>query len=152
MPSCAFLKVNDAPTKTYNLHKMYLFWWLSLSRSFSLPIVSSFSLYLFLWLFLQTVVMAVFENDKSAEIQLRCWNHWHARQPTIKQRVIDIGMAPQLWPSTHKHMYRNRQLQDFPSCLLWRMSWRNAIGQHLQQQMPMTGRFFISCCFCCCFS
>ncbi|KAM6973720.1 LOW QUALITY PROTEIN: grainyhead-like protein 3 homolog [Aplochiton taeniatus] len=39
----------------------------------------------------KTVVMAVFENDKSAEIQLRCWNHWHARQPTVKQRVIDIA-------------------------------------------------------------
>lgn len=41
---------------------------------------------------LQTVVMAVFENDKSPEMQLRFWNHWHARQPTAKQRVIDIGM------------------------------------------------------------
>lgn len=40
----------------------------------------------------QTVVMAVFENDKSPEMQLRFWNHWHARQPTAKQRVIDIGM------------------------------------------------------------
>ncbi|RCU34630.1 hypothetical protein DVA76_19505 [Acinetobacter baumannii] len=40
---------------------------------------------------LQTVVMAVFENDKSPETQLRFWNHWHARQPTAKQRVIDVG-------------------------------------------------------------
>ncbi|KAM3871448.1 grainyhead-like protein 3 homolog [Diretmus argenteus] len=39
----------------------------------------------------KTVVMAVFENDKSPELQLRCWNHWHARQPTVKQRVIDIA-------------------------------------------------------------
>ncbi|CAL8301473.1 unnamed protein product [Boreogadus saida] len=39
----------------------------------------------------KTVVMAVFENDKSPEIQLRCWNHWHGRQPTVKQRVIDIA-------------------------------------------------------------
>ncbi|XP_044022889.1 grainyhead-like protein 3 homolog isoform X2 [Siniperca chuatsi] len=38
----------------------------------------------------KTVVMAVFENDKSPEMQLRFWNHWHARQPTAKQRVIDI--------------------------------------------------------------
>ncbi len=35
--------------------------------------------------------MAVFENDKSPEMQLKYWNHWHARQPTVKQRVIDIG-------------------------------------------------------------
>uniref|UniRef100_A0A668AGK3 Grainyhead like transcription factor 3 n=1 Tax=Myripristis murdjan TaxID=586833 RepID=A0A668AGK3_9TELE len=39
----------------------------------------------------KTVVMAVFENDKSPEMQLRCWNHWHGRQPTVKQRVIDIA-------------------------------------------------------------
>lgn len=39
----------------------------------------------------KTVVMAVFENDKSPEMQLRLWNHWHARQPTVKQRVIDIA-------------------------------------------------------------
>lgn len=40
---------------------------------------------------LQTMVMAVFENDKTPEMQLRFWNHWHSRQPTVKQRVIDIG-------------------------------------------------------------
>lgn len=39
----------------------------------------------------KTVIMAVFENDKSPELQLKCWNHWHARQPTVKQRVIDIA-------------------------------------------------------------
>ncbi|XP_013131843.1 grainyhead-like protein 3 homolog isoform X2 [Oreochromis niloticus] len=39
----------------------------------------------------KTVVMAVFENDKNPEMQLRFWNHWHGRQPTAKQRVIDIA-------------------------------------------------------------
>ncbi|XP_028252188.1 grainyhead-like protein 3 homolog isoform X2 [Parambassis ranga] len=39
----------------------------------------------------KSVVMAVFENDKSPEMQLRFWNHWHGRQPTVKQRVIDIA-------------------------------------------------------------
>lgn len=39
----------------------------------------------------KTVVMAVFENDKTPEMQLRFWNHWHSRQPTIRQRVIDIA-------------------------------------------------------------
>uniref|UniRef100_A0A4W5KZ73 Grh/CP2 DB domain-containing protein n=1 Tax=Hucho hucho TaxID=62062 RepID=A0A4W5KZ73_9TELE len=72
----------------------------------------------------KTVVMAVFENDKSAEIQLRCWNHWHARQPTVKQRVIDIGIQP--LPCTHKHMHRN--------------SNRN-LPLHLKQ-VSMTGRFY----------
>ncbi|KAL7861627.1 hypothetical protein SRHO_G00130680 [Serrasalmus rhombeus] len=39
----------------------------------------------------KTMIMAVFENDKSAEMQLKYWNHWHSRQPTAKQRVIDIA-------------------------------------------------------------
>ncbi|KAL4624161.1 hypothetical protein GN956_G18928 [Arapaima gigas] len=39
----------------------------------------------------KTVIMAVFDNDKNPEMQLKCWNHWHARQPTVKQRVIDIA-------------------------------------------------------------
>lgn len=39
----------------------------------------------------KTVIMAVFENDKTPEMQLKFWNHWHARQPTIKQRVLDIA-------------------------------------------------------------
>ncbi|XP_053365249.1 grainyhead-like protein 3 homolog isoform X1 [Clarias gariepinus] len=39
----------------------------------------------------KVMVMAVFENEKSPEMQLKCWNHWHARQPTAKQRVIDIA-------------------------------------------------------------
>ncbi|XP_060790755.1 grainyhead-like protein 3 homolog isoform X2 [Neoarius graeffei] len=39
----------------------------------------------------KTMIMAVFENEKSPEMQLKCWNHWHARQPTAKQRVIDIA-------------------------------------------------------------
>ncbi|XP_034144301.1 grainyhead-like protein 3 homolog [Esox lucius] len=39
----------------------------------------------------KTVVMVVFENDKSTETQLSYWSQWHARQPTAKQRVIDVA-------------------------------------------------------------
>ncbi|XP_005988842.1 grainyhead-like protein 3 homolog [Latimeria chalumnae] len=39
----------------------------------------------------KSVVMATFGNEKNAETQLKCWNHWHSRQPTAKQRVIDIA-------------------------------------------------------------
>ncbi|XP_028853257.1 grainyhead-like protein 3 homolog isoform X2 [Denticeps clupeoides] len=39
----------------------------------------------------KTMIMAVFDNEKSPEMQLKFWNHWHARQPTVKQRVIDIA-------------------------------------------------------------
>lgn len=54
--------------------------------------------------------MAVFENDKSPEMQLRFWNHWHARQPTVKQRVIDIGMFFTHGENTRKvavHLYKD---------------------------------------------
>lgn len=40
---------------------------------------------------LQSVVMVVFDNDKVPVEQLRFWRHWHSRQPTAKQRVIDVG-------------------------------------------------------------
>ncbi|XP_043939156.1 grainyhead-like protein 3 homolog isoform X3 [Protopterus annectens] len=39
----------------------------------------------------KSVIMAVFDNDKNAEMQLKCWRHWHSRQPTAKQRVIDMA-------------------------------------------------------------
>lgn len=35
--------------------------------------------------------MVVFDNDKVPVEQLRFWRHWHSRQPTAKQRVIDVG-------------------------------------------------------------
>lgn len=40
---------------------------------------------------LQSVVMVVFDNEKGPVEQLRFWKHWHSRQPTAKQRVIDVG-------------------------------------------------------------
>ncbi len=58
--------------------------------------------------------MAVFENDKSPEMQLKYWNHWHARQPTVKQRVIDIGafLTITLAVLKHKHQVYNSGEQD----------------------------------------
>lgn len=35
--------------------------------------------------------MVVFDNEKVPVEQLRFWKHWHSRQPTAKQRVIDVG-------------------------------------------------------------
>lgn len=43
---------------------------------------------------LQSVVMVVFDNEKVPVEQLRFWKHWHSRQPTAKQRVIDVGESP----------------------------------------------------------
>ncbi|XP_029958320.1 grainyhead-like protein 2 homolog isoform X2 [Salarias fasciatus] len=39
----------------------------------------------------QSVVMVVFGEDKGKEEQLRNWRYWHSRQPTAKQRVLDIA-------------------------------------------------------------
>ncbi|XP_078537383.1 grainyhead-like protein 3 homolog [Lissotriton helveticus] len=39
----------------------------------------------------KSVVMVVFDNEKNPEEQLKCWKHWHSRQPTAKQRVIDVA-------------------------------------------------------------
>ncbi|EDL29974.1 grainyhead-like 3 (Drosophila) [Mus musculus] len=39
----------------------------------------------------KSVVMVVFDNDKVPVEQLRFWRHWHSRQPTAKQRVIDVA-------------------------------------------------------------
>lgn len=38
--------------------------------------------------------MVVFDNEKVPAEQLRFWRHWHSRQPTAKQRVIDVGESP----------------------------------------------------------
>ncbi|XP_004637654.1 grainyhead-like protein 3 homolog [Octodon degus] len=39
----------------------------------------------------KSVVMIVFDNEKGPVEQLRFWKHWHSRQPTAKQRVIDVA-------------------------------------------------------------
>ncbi|XP_006019344.2 grainyhead-like protein 3 homolog isoform X1 [Alligator sinensis] len=39
----------------------------------------------------KSVVMIVFDNEKIPLEQLKFWKHWHSRQPTAKQRVIDVA-------------------------------------------------------------
>ncbi|XP_015280339.1 PREDICTED: grainyhead-like protein 3 homolog isoform X1 [Gekko japonicus] len=39
----------------------------------------------------KSVVMVVFDNEKIPVEQLKFWKHWHSRQPTAKQRVIDVA-------------------------------------------------------------
>ncbi|KAM9319423.1 grainyhead-like protein 3 homolog [Gastrophryne carolinensis] len=39
----------------------------------------------------KSIVMVVFDNEKNPEEQLKRWKHWHSRQPTAKQRVIDVA-------------------------------------------------------------
>lgn len=46
----------------------------------------------FVWL--QSVVMVVFGEEKCREDQLKHWKYWHSRQHTAKQRCLDIGKDP----------------------------------------------------------
>ncbi|XP_020838769.1 grainyhead-like protein 3 homolog [Phascolarctos cinereus] len=39
----------------------------------------------------KSMIMVVFDNEKIPVEQLRFWKHWHSRQPTAKQRVIDVA-------------------------------------------------------------
>ncbi|XP_074832340.1 grainyhead-like protein 3 homolog [Carettochelys insculpta] len=39
----------------------------------------------------KSTVMVVFDNEKNPMEQLKFWKHWHSRQPTAKQRVIDVA-------------------------------------------------------------
>ncbi|XP_078423211.1 grainyhead-like protein 3 homolog isoform X1 [Cetorhinus maximus] len=39
----------------------------------------------------RSMVMAVFDNAKTPEEQVKFWKHWHSRQHTVKQRVIDFA-------------------------------------------------------------
>ncbi|EMP28042.1 Grainyhead-like protein 3 like protein [Chelonia mydas] len=39
----------------------------------------------------ESTVMVVFDNEKNPTEQLKFWKHWHSRQPTAKQRVIDVA-------------------------------------------------------------
>ncbi|XP_078094036.1 grainyhead-like protein 3 homolog isoform X2 [Mustelus asterias] len=38
----------------------------------------------------RSMIMAVFDNAKTPEEQVKYWKHWHSRQHTVKQRVIDF--------------------------------------------------------------
>lgn len=49
--------------------------------------------------------MVVFDNEKVPVEQLRFWKHWHSRQPTAKQRVIDVGESPPKPPSQFLSIY-----------------------------------------------
>uniref|UniRef100_A0A8C8VR19 Grainyhead like transcription factor 3 n=1 Tax=Pelusios castaneus TaxID=367368 RepID=A0A8C8VR19_9SAUR len=39
----------------------------------------------------KSYVMVVFDNDKIPTEQMKFWKHWHSRQPTAKQRIIDVA-------------------------------------------------------------
>lgn len=39
----------------------------------------------------RSMIMAVFDNGKPVEEQIKYWKHWHSRQHTAKQRVIDFA-------------------------------------------------------------
>uniref|UniRef100_A0A667YF50 Grainyhead-like transcription factor 1 n=1 Tax=Myripristis murdjan TaxID=586833 RepID=A0A667YF50_9TELE len=43
------------------------------------------------WIFISSVVMVVFGEEKCRDDQLKHWKYWHSRQHTAKQRCLDIA-------------------------------------------------------------
>ena len=37
----------------------------------------------------KTVIMVTFRDHKSAEEEIKLWQFWHARQHSVKQRILD---------------------------------------------------------------
>lgn len=42
-------------------------------------------------IFFQSVIMLVFREEKSPEDEIKAWQFWHARQHSVKQRILDAG-------------------------------------------------------------
>lgn len=46
---------------------------------------------LYCYLYLQSVVMLMFREEKSPEDEIKAWQFWHGRQHSVKQRILDAG-------------------------------------------------------------
>lgn len=42
-------------------------------------------------LYLQSVIMLMFREEKSPEDEIKAWQFWHSRQHSVKQRILDAG-------------------------------------------------------------
>lgn len=40
---------------------------------------------------MQSVIMLMFREEKSPEDEIKAWQFWHARQHSVKQRILDAG-------------------------------------------------------------
>lgn len=43
------------------------------------------------FLYLQSVIMLMFREEKSPEDEIKAWQFWHSRQHSVKQRILDAG-------------------------------------------------------------
>ena len=43
------------------------------------------------WVVLQSVVMVQFRDPAAVGDEMEAWRLWHGRQPSFKQRILDIG-------------------------------------------------------------
>jgi len=43
---------------------------------------------------LQSVVMVLFGDHVDIGDELEAWRLWHSRQPSYKQRILDVGPLP----------------------------------------------------------
>jgi len=42
---------------------------------------------------LQSVVMVLFGDNVAIGDELEAWRLWHSRQPSYKQRILDVGQS-----------------------------------------------------------
>lgn len=40
----------------------------------------------------KSVLMVVFRDDKTYEEEMKCWQFWHSRQHSPKQRILDVDI------------------------------------------------------------
>lgn len=69
-------------------------------------------------LVLQSVLMVVFREDKSYEEEIKTWQFWHARQHSVKQRILEvdaknssgvIGQIEEVRPTDHRSFASNKK-------------------------------------------
>ena len=44
-------------------------------------------------MWLQSVVMVLFGDNVAISDELEAWRLWHSRQPSYKQRILDVGSS-----------------------------------------------------------
>ncbi|VDP35959.1 unnamed protein product [Soboliphyme baturini] len=49
----------------------------------------------------KSIMMIVFREEKSYEEEVKCWQFWHSRQHSMKQRILDVGKVSQSHVSLH---------------------------------------------------
>lgn len=58
--------------------------------------------------------MLMFREEKSPEDEIKAWQFWHARQHSVKQRILDAGKT-----NIYIYLLVEKQIYDMPKCALF---------------------------------